>query len=249
MVIALIAVALPALAEDDSRDNLGQEIKNSRMEFKAKAEAERKDSREEMKENREEFRKEAKDMRMASATPAEIKAKREAMVAENKKILEERKKTIEEARKKFQADLKAKIEQFKADRKKISDEKKEEVKKKIADGIIAKLDKELTRIDTLDQNLTKRIVDKKARGLDTTSAEGLQATAKTKLEEAKLAVASAKESISTQLASTSGVSKEALKETLKAAQQKIVDARKAYRLAIEALPKEPSTASTTQTTN
>lgn len=255
----VIVSALPVLAEDASTTSVRAGIKADRVELKANIAGEKNSFKTEVKTERGELKAEiqtkidamkvdVKAMQAAGATPEEIKAKVDAVRAANQAEREAFRAKLEADRKTMKDDIKKQIDAFKDGKKvKLSEEAKIQVKQRL-NVAFTKLNASIGRIAGFDKKLSDEIASRKAKGLNTSSAEIALELARRALEEAKVKVSSVNAAVTLSVDSTTSGSKEAIKSVINTALASIQNTKSKYQDVLRLLPKVPEDGAVTATT-
>lgn len=246
-ILSFVAVASPALAVEGSvRDQIKSERQAMRADIATKKDTLRTDVKTErtelntnIKSKIDSMRVDVKAMKASGATPQEIKAKVDEVKDANMAEREAFRAKIEEKRKTMKDEISKEINSFKEGKKvKLTDAAKAQVKQKLS-GAFTKLSNAITKLAMFDKKVSEEIASRRAKGLDTSSAEAALELARRSLEEAKVTVASVNAAVASSVDSTTSASKEAVKSVINSALTSVETARTKYHDVLAVLPKVP----------
>lgn len=173
-------------------------------------------------------------VRKGSSTPLTASSSRAEIFKqireEHKEAREKLKEEFAEKREALKKQFETRMEAFKAMKKKLKENNLNNVKNFLA-KIREKFQQAIGRLETADEKIVDKIAEAKAEGLDTANVEKLLQTARTEASEAKAAIDAAKLAVDAAVASTTGVSRDALKETMRTTEKALKEAAEAYRKA------------------
>ncbi len=242
----IIICIVPATAlHAEERGMMQQEGNRPMREMRMEARDDVRDIRQDAREDRREIRREGVGMMVgATSSDARMKARAE-MKVKVKENAAERKEAVENRR----SELKKEVEKKKVERK---DEKAkrldEKAQKRVGEKLVQiykKLTERVDRLSKTDIELQTRIDRRTAAGINTSTAQGLLATARIALAKAKVDVDATKAIAITEVMSTT--TKETFKTLVTTAEASVKSTAESYRKVIDAvaaLPK-PAVASST----
>ncbi|MDB5204293.1 MAG: hypothetical protein JWP09_321 [Candidatus Taylorbacteria bacterium] len=189
-----------------------------------------------------------KAMQAAGATPEQIKAKIDAVRASNQADREAFRAQLDAKRKTMKDDITKEINAFKDGKKvKLSADAKVQVKQRLS-TVFTKLNAAIGRIAGFDKKLSDEIASRKAKGLDTSSAEIALELARRSLEVTKVDVSSVNAAVTASVDATTSGSKEAIKSVINTALESIQTTKSKYQDVLTALPKVDADANVAATT-
>jgi len=139
----------------------------------------------------------------------------------------------------FKLDIRSNLSKFRSIEGKLSRSKQLNVKNVLNKGLFKTLDQKIAKLESADLKITQKISLLIASNVDASSTANLLLNAEQKLAIAKSSVSEVRSQINNAIASSDGISKEAIRTSVTDANQKILDAVTAYKITLDSIPKLP----------